>query len=227
MTELERALVSLGGEIEFPPEPNVLPGVRARIERRRGWRRPLVFVVALALVAFGIAMAVPDARSAILRFFHIGAVSVERVETLPAAQQRPLTAGLGAPMLRAQAEARSGLRMRLPEGVTPTQYYVRPGLIATLLRVDGEPVLLVEFQGEQVSLTKKFAASETHVEPARIGDFGLWLSGGRHVMRWSSYELETRLAGNVLLWLQGDRTYRLEGALSKEKMLELAREITR
>jgi len=56
---------------------------------------------------------------------------------------------------------------------------------------------------------------------------GLWLTGGRHVMRWGDKALETRLAGNVLLWLQDARTYRLEGALGKEKMLELARGITR
>jgi len=47
------------------------------------------------LVALGIALAVPPARSAILRFFHIGSVTVERVETLPHAQQRSLVAGLG------------------------------------------------------------------------------------------------------------------------------------
>jgi hypothetical protein len=225
MTELERALLAL--DVEFPAEPDLVAGVRTRIERRRVWRRPLIFAVALGLVAFGIAMAVPDARSAILRFFHIGSVSIERVETLPPAQQRPLTAGLGTPMSRAAAESEAGLRMRLPKGVHSTQYYVRPGLIATLFRVEGEPVLLVEFQGDQVSLTKKFAGSETRVEPAAIGEFGLWLTGGRHVMRWSSGELETRLAGNVLLWLQDERTYRLEGALSKEKMLELGRQITR
>jgi hypothetical protein len=229
MTELERALVAL--DVAFPPEPELWAGMRVRIERRRVWRRPLVFAVALGFVAFGIAMAVPDARSAILRFFHVGAVSVERVETLPGAQERPLTAGLGAPVSRADAEARSAFRLRLPDGQVPTRYYFRPGLIATMLQVDGKPVLLVEFQGEQVSLTKKFAASETSVQPAEIGEFGLWLTGGRHVMRWSfgagSHELETRLAGNVLLWLQDDRTYRLEGALSKEKMLELAHQITR
>jgi hypothetical protein len=224
MTELERALLAL--DVEFPPEPNLLPAVRARMERRR-WQRPLVFAIALAVVAFAIAMAVPDARSAILRFFHLGSVSIERVETLPAAQQRPLTAGLGAPMSRAAAESEAGFSMRLPKGVRPTQYYVRPALIATMLRVDGKPVLLVEFQGDQVSLTKKFAASETSVQPAQIGEFGLWLTGGRHVMRWGDKALETRLAGNVLLWLQNSRTYRLEGDLSKEKMLELAREITR
>jgi hypothetical protein len=225
MTELERALLAL--DVEFPPEPNLVAGVRARIEPRRAWRRPLVVAVALGLVALGIAMAVPDARSAILRFFHIGAVRIERVETLPPAQQRPLTAGLGPPMSRAAAESEAGFSMRLPKGVHPTQYYVRTGLIATMLRVDGKLVLLAEFQGDQVSLTKKFAASETSVQPAQIGEFGLWLSGGRHVMRWSSHELETRLAGNVLLWLQDERTYRLEGALSKEKMLELGHQITR
>jgi hypothetical protein len=237
MTELERALVALGGELEFPPEPNLVAAVRARLVRRQLFmpgRRALAFAAAVALVAFGIAMAVPDARSAILRFFHIGAVTVERVETLPPAQERPLTAGLGAPLLRREAEARAGFRIKLPDfdGPPPTRYYVRPGLIATLFRSDAKPVLLVEFQGEQVSLTKKFAGNETRVEPAQIGEFGLWLTGGRHVLRWTfgqgaMHQLDTRIAGNVLLWLEGEATYRLEGKLSKEKMLKLAHEITR
>jgi hypothetical protein len=229
VSTLEQRLVELGRGLELPPEPDLASRARATA-RARGkpfpWRAAAVaFAVVVAAVA--IAFAVPQARSAILRFFHIGAVSVERVETLPAAQQRPLTAGLGAAMSRPAAESDAGFSMRLPEGPTPSRYYVRPGLIATLFRVGGKPVLLVEFQGDQVSLTKKFAASETSVQPADIGEFGLWLTGGRHVMRWSNHELETRLAGNVLLWLQDARTYRLEGALSKEKMLELAREITR
>jgi hypothetical protein len=234
MTELERALVALGGELEFPPQPNLVAGVRARLERRRLFlppRRALAFAVAVLVVAFGIAMAVPDARSAILRFFHIGAVTVERVETLPPAQQRPLTAGLGAPLSRREAEARAGFQIKLPEGPVPSRYYVRPGLIATLFRSNGKPVLLVEFQGEQVSLTKKFAGRDTIVEPAQIGEFGLWLTGGRHVMQWQFgrglHQLDTRIAGNVLLWLEDGQTYRLEGELSKAEMLELGHEITR
>ena len=35
-----------------------------------------------AVLVVGIALAVPPARSAILRFFHIGSATVERVETL-------------------------------------------------------------------------------------------------------------------------------------------------
>jgi hypothetical protein len=178
-------------------------------------------------------MAVPDARSAILRFFHIGAVTVERVETLPPAQQRPLTAGLGAPLSRREAQMRAGFEIQLPavEGPTPTRYYVRPGLIATLFSWHGKSVLLAEFVGDQVSLTKKLAGRETRIEGAEIGDFGLWLSGGPHVVQWDwanrVHRVGSRLAGNVLLWLDGDRTYRLEAELNKAEMLKLAREITR
>src|SRR2546430_17286980 len=92
MTELERALLALGPELDFPPEPDLVPAVRARLERRR-FGRPLVFAVALLVIAFGIAMAVPQARSAILPFFHIAPVTVRAVETLPAAPGRPPKGG--------------------------------------------------------------------------------------------------------------------------------------
>ena len=143
--------------------------VRKRIiERKRRVRRALVFAVALVVVAFGIAMAVPDARSSILRFFHIGSATVERVHTLPPARERPLAAGLGPTLSRRDAEARSGIPLVL-SGVTPTRYYAQPGLTATLLEYRGKPVLLAEMGGDQVGITKKFVAPETRVEPAEIG----------------------------------------------------------
>src|SRR5438094_4252506 len=131
MTELERALVALGGELEFPPTPDFWPRVRERLQRRR-WMRPLVFAVALGALAIGIAMAVPPARSAILKFFHIGAATVERVETLPPAQTRPFATGLG--------PARAQPTLKLPAGVRPLHYYARPGLAAALVRYLGTRV---------------------------------------------------------------------------------------
>ena len=131
MTELERALVQLGRELDIPAEPDLRSRVRERIERRPRYRRALVPALAL-LVALGIAMAVPDARSAILRFFHIGGVTIERVETLPPAQDRPLTAGLGPALSLREAEARSGVSLVL-NGSRPQRFYAQPGLIATLL----------------------------------------------------------------------------------------------
>src|SRR5882762_10238158 len=155
MTELERALVALGRELDLPQEPDLRARVRERIEQRPRYRRVLVPVLAL-LVALGIALAVPDARSAILRFFHIGAVTIERVQTLPSARERPLTAGLGPALSLHDAEARSGMRLVL-KGPRPLRFYAQPGLIATLLHNRGKAVLLAELRGDQMGITKKLA----------------------------------------------------------------------
>jgi hypothetical protein len=230
MTELERALVALDRELDILPEPDLRSRVAERIERRPRHRRAAVLALAL-LAAVGIALAVPPARSAILRFFHIGAVTIERVETLPAARGGSLAAGLGPVRSLHDAEARSGVPLVLA-GPRPRRFYAQPGLIATLLEYGGEPVLLAELQGDQTGVSKKFVGPGTRVEPAPIGSFGLWLEGGRHVLVWTAEsgnirQLERRLAGNVLLWAEGNRTYRLEGGLNKGQMLELGKQITR
>ena len=230
MTELERALVQLGRELDFPAEPDLRARVRERIERRSHQRRLLVLALAL-LVAVGVAFAVPQARSAILRFFHIGAVTIERVETLPSARESPLTAGLGPALSLREAEARSGVSLVL-SGPRPHRFYAQPGLIATLLHHRGKPVLLAELRGDQTGIVKKLASPDTRVEPAPIGSFGLWLEGGKHVLIWEARsgevtQMERRFAGNVLIWTDCCRTFRLEGGLSKGQMLELGRQITR
>jgi hypothetical protein len=231
MTELERALVALGNELDFPEVPDLTSRVRERLQRRR-WVRPVVFAVALGALALGVALAVPPARSAILKFFHIGAATVERVETVPPAQHRPLAAGLGPALTRSAAEARAQVDLKLPKVTAPTRYYAQPGLIATLLQVDGKPVLLSEMKGDQMGLFKKFAGPATKVQPVDLGEFGLWIQGGAHVLMWQFnygelHRVETRLAGTVLLWLSEDTTYRLECDLDKGRMLQLAHQITR
>jgi hypothetical protein len=231
MTELERALVALGRQLDIPPEPDLRSRVRERIERRPGYRRAVVLALAVLVVALGIALAVPPARSAILRFFHIGAVTIERVETLPAAREGSLAAGLGPALPLREAEARSGVSLVLA-GPRPRRCYAQSGLIATLLQYGGKPVLLAELQGDQRGVVKKFAVPSTRIEPAPIGSFGVWLEGGKHVLTWAAAsgeirQLARRLAGNVLIWTEGNRTYRLEGGLDKGQMLELGRQITR
>ena len=230
MTELERALVALGRELDIPAGPDLRSRVRERIERKPRQRRALVLALAL-LVAIGIALAVPPARSAILRFFHIGSVTIERVETLPAARERSLVAGLGPALSLREAEQSSGVPLVL-NAPRPSRFYAQPGLLATILHYHGKSVLLAELQGDQTGLTKKFAGPDTRVEPAPIGSFGLWLEGGKHVLTWVSSsgetrQMERRLAGNVLLWTEGNRTYRLEGGLNRGQMLDLGRQITR
>lgn len=217
MTELERALVTLGRELDFPATPDVWPRIADRLQRRR-WQRPAVFAVALGVVALAIAFAVPPARSAILRFFHIGSVTVEQVTTLPPAQTQPFATGLGPPVAQPT--------VKVPDGTTATAYYRRPGLAAALLRVDGKTVLYAQLRGDQMGFAKKVAGPTTHLDQVRLGEFGLFLSGAPHVLMWDSGNVQTRLAGNVLIWLDRGVTYRLEGPLDKSQMLLLARKIT-
>jgi hypothetical protein len=234
MTELQLALVALGRELDLPPTPDLVSAVRARIGRRARTRRWLVLALAVIVVGIGIAMAVPQARSAILRFFDIGAVRVERVETLPAAREAPLTAGLGSPRTLVEAEQRAGFRMILPKfkRAPPSRYYALNGVIATVIRYGSTPLLLTELSGNQMWLGKKFVSGQTRVEAVRVGSHdGLFLSGGTHVLmfRISPSEvgrLYPRFAGNTLIWTAGSLTFRLEGKVSRDRAIRLARLIT-
>src|SRR4051794_6002973 len=128
MTELERALVALGNEVDLPPTPDLWPGVRERLQRRR-WLRPAVFAVALGAVAVGIAFAVPPARSAILRFFHRAPPPVGGPAPRPGAPPRLWVPGLGPPLSRAT--------LQLPHGLKASPYYERHGVAAALVRYEG------------------------------------------------------------------------------------------
>ena len=88
MTELERALVGLGAELDLPEAPDVTAAVLRRIaevpaRRRVPGRRALVLAFVVLAVAIGAVMAVPPARTAILEFFGLKGATVQRVETLP------------------------------------------------------------------------------------------------------------------------------------------------
>ncbi|MEP6977264.1 MAG: hypothetical protein ABI948_04350 [Thermoleophilia bacterium] len=221
MTPLEHALAALGRELELPAEPDLVRSVSARLEPHRS-RRPFVLALAAAvLVALVAALAVPQARSTILRFFHLGGVTIERVETLPAAQERPLTDALGPSISVDEAATSANFRPLLPPGVD--RVHVNEGAILVLLRESGKPVLLTEFGGS--FYVKKVLGGATQVEQVRVGrDYGLWVAGARHVFRMPSRA--PRMAGNVLLWTRGDLTLRLEGQLTKAEAVRLALRLT-
>jgi hypothetical protein len=227
MSELERALSGLAAEVEWPETPVFELRVEA-VARRRPRRRSLVLAFALVVVTVGIAFAVPAARSAILDFFHLGGVTVERVQTLPAAEERPLGAALGRPVTRAEAEGILGGPVRLPRVSGRPQLYEREGVISAVLATP-EPVLVSQLRPlGGGALLKKVAGMAGTVESVEIaeGRGGLWIAGEQHVVYW--LEAPPRLAGNVLLWEDGGSTYRIEGKrLTKERALELAREMGR
>ena len=213
--DLERELRT--AHVEWPPTPRFALGLRAR---RRRWPA----VVALACAAVAVAFAVPESRGAILRFFDIGSVEVQLVDTLPPAARRPLTEGLGPVTSLAE------VRRRFPQLLVPpldplSQLHVDPGgVVSTVFDYRGRPVLLSELPSG--AYVKKLTTGSTRIEPVRVrGVEGLWLSGGQHVF---FTDRSSRLAGNVLLWAADDATYRLEGPqLDRDDAIALADSLRR
>jgi hypothetical protein len=212
MTDLERSLRSL--DVDWPATPDVAGRLAPA---GRGARSRLLLAAALAVVvAVAAAFAVPQSRSAILRFLHLRGVTVEQVQTLPPAAERPLAAGLGTPIGDAAAARTLGGQFQ-PAHHGPL--YEQNAVVSTLLR---GPLLLSEFGASE--FLKKFATSQVEWLQVAPGVTGLWIAGEHHVVFFPG--ASPRLAGNVLVWATSARTYRLEGpALTRAEALRLARAI--
>jgi hypothetical protein len=231
MTELELRLRTLGDEIAVPPAPDLAAAVHSRIQRRHLLRRTLL-AIAVAAAALGVAFAVPPARSALLKFFHLEGVTVVRVDTLPAQRARALGRSLGSPVPLAVAERRLGFRFLLPPGAKPARVRVHGGVLGTaLLEHDGQPLLLSEFRGDVFALMKKVAGPSALVASVEVGgNPGIWVAGATHFLylgrSGALSELPIAVHGNVLLWQRDGLTLRLQGQLGRADAIRIAEAVT-
>ena len=238
MNELERALVGLGRELDVPEAPDLAPLVLRRLERPavRSTRRRLVVAFAVVLVAvFAATLAIPDARSAFLRFLHIGSAQIELVDELPPVSSYPtefdLELALGERVALSEARSRAGFDLLELEEPPDRVYlggrgsvwlvYGRPGAVRLL--VAQTPQLTVD----EPFILKKLADSGTRIEQATVhGAPAYFLSGEPHEVllldETGEPVFETaRLARDVLVWEEDGNTVRLEGDLTLEEALEL------
>jgi hypothetical protein len=224
---IERELRGLAAFIDFPDERDLAPAVRARLAPRPRHRRALVLVLAALVLAVAVAFAVPPARSAILRFFHLRGARIELVDRLPEVRTKaPLD--LGIPVSLADAAATAGfepLRSSLlgdPDRVTwdGAMLWFRYGNVR---------LLVSQFRGsERIELVKKLVEPRTMITPvAVLGQQGYFLSGATHFLYLAPTDLireeRVRLARNVLLWQYGPFTLRLEGDVTMREALLIAR----
>jgi hypothetical protein len=232
VSELEQRLHRLGQELEYPQQPDVAPAVLARIDRRPFPWHVVAIALAVVAVAIAAAFAVPQARTTILKWFHLRGVTVERVETLPSAVERSQAGGLGRPLSRGEAERVVGFELALPPvaGDGPRRVYVLDDALATVvLHAYGRSILLSEYRAANFDVLKKSSAGKTVVEFVRVdGKEGLWLEGEPHTLsylnrRGEFTERTVLIRGNVLVWIHGPLTLRLEGKLTKAQALALAR----
>jgi hypothetical protein len=245
MSELELALLDLGRHVEFPPTPDLAPGVRTRLAAGPApafglvRRRVLVLALAVLVVALAAVLAVPQTRAAILEFFHLRGVTIERVGELPTVPERQSGPGLvlGKKVSLEEARDAVGFEVLVPEALgEPDDVYVQTtfppgGMISMVYGSREHPrALFTEFRATVREVIFKKVAVETTIERVAVnGGVGFWI-GGAHLFSYfdanGTYQQEPiRLAGKTLVWERGPLTLRLEGELSKIEAMRIARSV--
>jgi hypothetical protein len=196
----------------------------------------VLVAAAAALAALAATLAIPDARSALLRVLHIGGARIEFVEELPAVTPAPpeldLDLVLGRRVTLEQARRATGFDLRELDAA-PDRVYL--GSRGTVWFVYGTPQrvrLLVAqtpgFEVDEAFILKKLVAAGTRVENVSVaGERGFLITGSPHVLllvdqRGNVVEESARLARNVLVWEANGITYRLEGDFTSDEALALA-----
>ncbi|CAN5116852.1 hypothetical protein BH09ACT13_BH09ACT13_09150 [soil metagenome] len=237
MTDLERALVALGRDLDVPGFQDVAPTILARLERPRRYvpRRKWALAVALILLAaLAATLAVPDARSALFRVLHIGGERIEIVDELPGIAPEPIGLGLdlGETVTLEAARTRAGFDLRELDDA-PDRVYLGPR--GTVWFLYGTPTSARLLVGQTALLSldenfvsKKLAGPGTRVEILSVeGEPGVFLSGEPHFVilldeLGNPVEESAWLARNVLVWEDDGIALRLEGDFPRARALELA-----
>jgi hypothetical protein len=235
VTDLETRLVALGQEVSFPPTPDLVATVETtRAPRARRWPR-VAIAIALLAAAFGALLAAsPGARSALRDLFGIGGVEIVQVGEAPPAAGRLVP--FGHRVTLAEAQQAAGFRIRTPaarDGLPPAGVYLggRPERrIVSLVWCCAPRIVLSEFRSGSSGLLQKLIGRATAVDDVTVGAApALWVTGSDHVLRLLDSRappVTVRVHGGVLIWESGPLTLRLEGELSKERALAIARGIS-
>jgi hypothetical protein len=246
VTELELELRALGDEIAWPPTPDLVAAVQTRVaaaprrRARRAWPVPRLAPALAAVLAVLLAVAVLLAASSGVRatlrdWLGIGSVRITRVHRLPdLAPARTLGLGrratlaaagreLGRPVATVHALGAPDA-VYLGEGLpvrVSLVYVARPGLPAGTA---GVGALLDELQGNELAFVEKMVAGNVPIVRVRVNGAPGYFIAGRHGVTLPN-ELRPRLAGNTLVWVRDDVSYRLETALGLRGALALARSV--
>ena len=243
MADLARTLAELGAHIDLPeggdPAAAALARIRAERDRRplvpendTNGRRTWVLVAAAVVVAVVAVAALPGPRGAVARLLGVGGVTITRGEV---ARELPAELDLGDPLAVDDALARLA-GATLPDAGPPAQAFTgRPprGVSLVWAATDDLPalagsdaglVLTVFPSSPESPLVGKVAGPGTGVLAVSVdGHPGYWVDGPHEVVFETPDGAATsaRLAGNTLVWSDGQRTYRLESALDRSGALGL------
>ena len=250
--DLEQRLLDLRPYLDYPPTPNLVVVVRARLvsaPQRPWWSsfavpRRLALAAAAVLIVIGGLLAIPQTRDTIAHWFGVKGAIVNTVPSLPGG---PLGQSLRLGQRTTLAGALAGAHFQVlvptdpslgqpdevylndtvPGGEVSFVYRTRPGLPTSSKTTVA--ILMMEIQGgvNKNFFGKMIGPDTTLTEVMVNGGPGYWIEGSPHVFFFTDaqgavHDEDMRLATNTLLWQQGDRTLRIEGAATKAQALQIA-----
>ncbi|HEX6332137.1 MAG TPA: hypothetical protein VF129_12770 [Actinomycetota bacterium] len=237
-TALAERLRQLGTDLTFPPTPPLVPAVLERLESPRA-RRPVLPAGrdrrrAVIAVAVGLLVALALAFGARLV---LGAAEI-RVQPGVTPSGPPLgPGGLGEPVAVEELEAAVGFELALPPGPPPDEAYAvrtaddRAGALLGWRGGPDHPPLpgtpwsrvLLQVHSDAETITKTVARFEDVRTVTVRGRPGFWIDVPHDLIVRTETRFERySVGGNVLIWTEGDVTYRLETSLRLRSALALA-----
>ena len=240
---LELRLADLATVVEFPRTPDLAAAVASRLRAprvvpfQRTLRRSLLLAAALVLLVVGGALAVR---------FGLDLLSIE-FGPVPSPTFSPGTSlRLGHPVSLEEATDSADFDVLIPAALGPPDavydggialrgqvafvYAPRPDLPAAEL-LDDAGLLITQNAGRvDEGLAHKIVSSSaaTVVAIDVNGARGLWISGAPHIFWYLApngqfIDESRRLVGDTLAWERDGVLYRIEGAISLDRALEIAR----
>ncbi|MGH2626932.1 MAG: hypothetical protein ACRDHY_09815 [Anaerolineales bacterium] len=230
----EKRVAELAAAFAYPATPDLAARSGAalpapRLTRRAAWSYAAAL---LALLAVGV-LAVPQARASVIEFLRVGAIRLilGPATATPVASPIPIVTPTGRALsgrtTLAQARALARFPILLPAypaGLGPPDevYFqqVEGQVVVTVWYAGGAPgIALYHITERDFALKAVEIVEQTTVSGLRA----LWVRGP-HLAQFQDFRVgEVQfVAGNVLIWTQGEVTYRLESQLSLEEAVRIA-----
>jgi hypothetical protein len=244
----ETRLKELAQKLEYPTTPPIAKMVMARISVKPQspvFSRKLSWSLAILLITLISLMAIPPVRAAVFEFIQIGIVRIfprtEEHTPTPEIKTPPTpTSSALIPLLedlmgettlqqaRTQVEYSIPLPAYPPDLGEPDRIFVQDvgGSMTVLVWTDdqatGKVKLSLHIIPPNSWVIKK--VDPTVIELTNVnGQRAVWATGPYPLLLQDREITFTRLIeGNVLIWTQGDLTYRLETDLSLEEAIKIA-----
>jgi len=245
--EFENQLRAIASGMEYPRTPNIVGSVMTRIHatRPRFFSRKLVWSLTILLILISSLALIPPVRAAIIEFIQIGVVRIfprsgeptpEAIRTaepdITPSSLIPLLKNIADETTLAHAQQIAGypipIPMYPPELGLPDYVYVQDlgGAMTVLIWMDPshpENVMLSLHFIPPGSWAIKKMGPEVIQETQVNGEHAIWAEGPYPLkMRNGNIEFTRLIDGHVLIWAEGDVTYRLETDLSMEEAIRIA-----